>query len=179
MSDIKFRVWFGSREASEDDLARIEEIEVTQEVDKFWEARMRMTMCLDDKGRWQHRPDTVASAFSRVRVEIDPGSGRFVPLIDGPVSNFESHLDSQPGRSTATFAVRDDSVFLDRDEGTEVFRDRKDSEVADDVLTRRTAGHTLFAVAHARWRRGVRQAGRGVPRSGRVREIYGRSGSRR
>ena len=135
MSDVKFRVWFGSHEASEDDLARIEEIEVTQEVDKFWEARMRMTMCLDDQGRWQHRPDTVAAAFSRVRVEIDPGSGRFVPLIDGPVSNFESHLDSQPGRSTATFAVRDDSVFLDRDEGTEVFRDRRDSEVADDVLT--------------------------------------------
>ena len=134
MSEAKFRVRFGSSEASEDDLARIEEIEVTQEIDKFWEARMRTTMCLDAQGHWQHRPDTVASAFSRVRIELDPGNGSFVPLIDGPVSSFESMLDSQPGRSTATFAVRDDSVFLNREEGTEVFRDRTDSQVADEVL---------------------------------------------
>jgi hypothetical protein len=134
MSEAKFRVWFGSSEASEDDLARIEEIEVTQEMDKFWEARMRTTMCLDAQGRWQHRPDTVATAFSRVRVELDPGNGRFVPLIDGPVFNFESMLDSQPGRSTATFAVRDDSVLLNREEGTEIFRDKTDSQVADQVL---------------------------------------------
>ncbi len=134
MSEVKFRVWFGSAEASEDDLARIEEIEVTQEIDKFWEARMRMTMCLDAQGRRKHRTDTVAAAFSRVRVEIDPGSGSFAPLIDGPVSNFESKLDSQPGRSTATFAVRDDSVFLNREDGTEVFRDQTDSQVAEQVL---------------------------------------------
>lgn len=134
MSETLFRVWFGSSEASEDDLARIEEIEVTQEIDKFWEARMRMTMCIDAQGRWQHRPDTVAAPFSRLRIEIDPGSGSFVPLIDGPVSSFESKLDSQPGRSTATFAVRDDSVFLNREDGTEVFRDRTDSQVADEVL---------------------------------------------
>ena len=134
MGETKFRVWFGSREASEDELARIEEIEVTQEMDKFWEARLRMTMCLDAQGRWQHRPDVVAGPFTRVRVELDPGNGRFVPLIDGPVANFESSLDSQPGRSTATFAVRDDSVFLNREEATEVFRDKTDSQVADEVL---------------------------------------------
>jgi hypothetical protein len=134
MSEAKFRVWFGATEASEDDLARIEEIEVTQEIDKFWEARLRTTMCLDAQGRWQHRPETVAAAFSRVRVELDPGNGSFVPLIDGPVSNFESKLDSQPGRSTATFSVRDDSVLLNREEGTEIFRDLTDSQVADQVL---------------------------------------------
>lgn len=134
MGSAQFRLWFGRRAATAQDLARIEEIEVTQEVDRFWEARVRMTMCLDAQGRWQHRPDTVAAAFSRMRIEIDPGSGSFVPLIDGPVSNFESTMDSQPGRSTATFAVRDDSVFLHRDEETEVFRDRSDSDIADEVL---------------------------------------------
>lgn len=134
MGAAKFRVWFGAHEASTDDLARIEEIEVTQELDRFWEARIRMTMCLDAQGRWQHRPDTVAAPFSRVRVELDPGNGSFVPLIDGPVARFESRLDSQPGRSTATFAVRDDSVLLDREQGTEVFRDRTDSQVAEALL---------------------------------------------
>ncbi len=135
MSQARFSVWFGTRELSVDDLARIEEIEVTQEMDRFWEARLRMTMCLDAQGRWQHRPDTMApTAFTRVRVALDPGHGSLVPLIDGPVVNFESNLDSQPGRSTATFVVRDDSVFLNREEGTEVFRDLTDSQIADQVL---------------------------------------------
>jgi hypothetical protein len=134
MSEPRFQVWFGSVQASADDLARIEEIEVTQEMDRYWEARMRMSMCLDAQGRWKHRPDNTATAFARVRIELNPGNGRFVPLIDGPVSNFESVLDSQPGRSTATFAVRDDSVFLNRNEGTAVFRDQTDSAIARSVL---------------------------------------------
>ncbi len=139
MASAQFRVWFGEHQASTDDLARIEEIEVTQELDRLWEARIRMTMCLDSQGRWQHRPDTVAAPFSRVRVELDPGNGRFVPLIDGPVVRLESLLDSQPGRSTATFAVRDDSVLLDREHGTEVYRDLKDSQIANRVLRSVTA----------------------------------------
>jgi len=139
MGTAQFRVWFGTAQASVDDLNRIEEIEVTQELDRFWEARIRMTMCLDAQGRWQHRPDTQAAPFSRVRVELDPGSGSFVPLIDGPVSRFESRLDSQPGRSTATFAVRDDSVLLDREHGTEIFRDKTDSQVAEELLRSVTA----------------------------------------
>lgn len=134
MSEAQFRVWFGKVPASADDLARIEEIEVTQQIDHFWEARVRTTLCIDAKGRWQHGPDKVAKAFSRMRIELDPGNGAFAPLIDGPVVSFDSRLDSQPGRSTATFVVRDDSVFLNREDGTEVFRDKKDSEVVAAVL---------------------------------------------
>ncbi len=135
MSGARFRLWLGDREASADDLARVEEIEVTQEVDRFWEARLKMTMCLDAQGRWQHRPDEVAaSAFTRVRIELDPGDGRFVALIDGPIASFDSQLDSQPGRSTATFVVRDDSVFLHREEANEVYENRRDSELADELL---------------------------------------------
>jgi hypothetical protein len=134
MAGAKFRVWFGDREASEDELARIEEIEVTQEVDRFWEARVRTVTCLDAQGRWRHRPDEVGAAFTRLRVELDPGNGSFVALIDGPISNLESRLDSQPGRSSVTFAARDDSVLLNREEANEVFRDSSDSDIADQVL---------------------------------------------
>jgi phage protein D len=134
MGTPQFRVWYGEREASADELSRIEQIEVTQEVDRFWEARVTSAMCLDASGQWQHRPDEIGAAFTRMRVELDPGNGRFVPLIDGAISNLESTLDSQPGRSTVTFAVRDDSVFLNREEANEVFRDLKDSDIADQVL---------------------------------------------
>jgi hypothetical protein len=135
MGDMRFRVWFGDRAASTDELARIEEIMVTQEMDAFWEAHLRMSMCLDANGAWLHWPGDVAAPFSRVRAEIDIGTGRFVPLIDGPLVSVDAGLDSQPGRSTATMVVRDDSAFLHRDEKVDPpYENRSDSDIVDELF---------------------------------------------
>jgi len=137
MSEQRFRVLFGDSAASEDELKRIEEIEVTQEMDAFWEARVRMALCLDANGAWLHWPGDTAEPFSRVRVEIDIGTGRFAPLIDGPLVSVDAGLDSQPGRSTATIVVRDDSAFLNRDEEVEPpFENRSDSDIAEELFGR-------------------------------------------
>src|SRR5262249_14243997 len=46
-------------------------------------------------------------------------------------------LDSQPGRSTATMVVRDDSAFLNRDEDTEPpFEHRTASDIAEELFGR-------------------------------------------
>jgi hypothetical protein len=137
MGSARFRIWFGDRAASEEELARIEEIEVTQEMDAFWEAHLRLVLCLDANGTWLHWPGDVAEAFSRVRVELDIGNGRFVPLIDGPLVNIDAGLDAQPGRSTATMVVRDDSAFLNRDEEVEPpYENRHHSDLADELFRR-------------------------------------------
>ncbi|MEO7336565.1 MAG: hypothetical protein ABIV63_08290 [Caldimonas sp.] len=137
MSGLQFRIWFGERAASADELARVEEIEVTQEMDAFWEAHVRMALCLDANGSWLHWPGETATPFSRVRIEIDAGDGRFVALIDGPLAAIDGTLDAQPGRSTATLVVRDDSAFLDRDEEVEkAFEKKRDSEVAEILFKR-------------------------------------------
>ena len=137
MATQRFRVWFGDRAASSDELGRIEEIEVTQEMDAFWEARLRMALCLDANGAWLHWPGDKASAFSRVRVELDIGNGRFAPLIDGPLVSIDAGLDALPGRSTATMVVRDDSAFMNRDEEIEPpFEHRAASEIAEELFGR-------------------------------------------
>lgn len=137
MGDTRFRVWFGDNAASEEELARIEEIEVTQEMDALWEARLRMVLCLDANGTWLHWPGDTAAAFSRVRVEVDIGDGRFAPLIDGPLVSIDAALDAQPGRSAATMVVRDDSAFLNRDEEVEPpFENRRHSDLAEELFGR-------------------------------------------
>jgi hypothetical protein len=139
MGDTRFRVWFGNSAASVEQLARFEEIEVTQEMDALWEAHLRMSLCLDASGTWLDWPGDRAAPFSRVRVEIDVGTGTFTPLIDGPLVSIDGGLDSQPGRSTATMVVRDDSAFLNRDEENENLPDNQtDSDVAE-MLFRRFA----------------------------------------
>jgi hypothetical protein len=137
VGDRRFRVWFGDRAASVAELQRIEDIEVTQEMDAFWEATIRMAICLDAQGAWQDWPGDAATPFSRIRVELDIGDGRFVPLIDGPLTGIDAALDSQPGRSTATMVVRDDSAYLNRDEEVEPpFERRRDSDIAEELFGR-------------------------------------------
>lgn len=137
MPEQRFRVWFGDRAATEDELRRIEDIEVIQEMDAFWEAQLRIALCLDANGAWMHWPGETSAPFSRVRVELDTGSGRFLPLIDGPLVSIDAELDSQPGRSTATVVVRDDSAFLNRDEEVEApFEYRSDSAIAEELFGR-------------------------------------------
>ena len=137
MGAPQYRIWFGSRSATADELRRVEEVEVTQEMDAFWEARLRLVLCLDATGRWLHWPGDVSEPFSRVRIEVDNGSGRFTPLIDGPVVSIDAALDALPGRSTATLVVRDDSAFLNRDEDTEApFEHLSDSDIATQLFSR-------------------------------------------
>lgn len=137
MGATRFRIWYGERAASLEELAHVEQIEVTQEMDAFWEAQVRVALCLDAQGRWQQGPGEAAEPFSRVRIEVDLGDGSYTPLIDGPLASVDAALDALPGRSTATLLVRDDSAYLDRDEAIEPpFEGRADSDIADELFRR-------------------------------------------
>lgn len=137
MGEARFRVWFGERAAGEDELRRIENIEVVQSMDATWEARVDVVLCVDEAGSWLHWPGDSAAPFSRVRIEIDPGDGSFVALIDGPLVGIDASLDSQPGRSGATLLVRDDSAFLGREEDTEPpWEFKKDSDIVEELFGR-------------------------------------------
>ncbi len=135
MPGLAFRLYFGETPATREELGLIEEIEVEQEMDVAWEARIRLFLCLDEQGRWRRGPNQFAEPFSRVRVELRV-TDAFVPLIDGPVASYDTALDSRPGRSTVTLVVRDDSVLMNREEAAEVFEERGDDAIAREIFGR-------------------------------------------
>jgi hypothetical protein len=135
MPEFGYRMYFGDRPATEEELGRVEEIVVEQEMDMAWEARIRMYLVTDESGGWRHTAQEFAQAFSRVRVEIGSGTS-FQPLIDGPVAAAQNRLDSQPGRSAVSLVVRDDSVLLNREEQSEVFENKSDDAIATEVFSR-------------------------------------------
>lgn len=136
MGGASFRLFFGDRPATVEELERIEEITVEQEMEMAWEARIKMVLCLDDSGHWKHQSGEFAQPFTRLRVEIKQGEGEFVPLIDGPVAGFAAEMTSAPGSSTVNLVVRDDSVLMNREEATEVFNERINSDLADEMFGR-------------------------------------------
>jgi hypothetical protein len=131
MPFAQFRMFFDNQPADRQHLDMIEEIVVDQEVDVAWEARLKIPICADEKGKWEDEDFAFAQSFARVRVEMQIGSAPFVPLIDGPVVADERPKDAQPGQSALTLIVQDDSVYLNRHEEIRYFDDRTDSQIAE------------------------------------------------
>ncbi|MCP4117242.1 MAG: hypothetical protein GY737_17970 [Desulfobacteraceae bacterium] len=130
MAAIEYRLFFNNTSATREQLDRVDEIRVEQEVDMAWEARVRMAVRVDDRGKWTGEDEDFMAAFSRVRVEIRIGEGAFAALIDGPITGVDSNMNSEPGQSAVTLTVRDDSVYLDLEENVSRFENLPDHEIA-------------------------------------------------
>jgi hypothetical protein len=83
-------------------------------------------------GEWKGK-DAAFAPKKRLRLEIDPGSGKFVPLIDGPIVGSDQTMSSEPGQSRATLVVMDDTVFLNREDDFHLFANKLDHEIAAQV----------------------------------------------
>src|SRR5437762_12322434 len=114
MTSKKFRIYYNGTPATQDQLDRVEEISVEQETDAAWEARLQLSICLDETGNWEHLEESFMAEFSRVRIEIQIDKHPWVPLIDGPLIDCHGELHSEPGKSLVTLVVQDDSVLLHR-----------------------------------------------------------------
>jgi hypothetical protein len=132
----EFRVYFDGTAATKDQLDQIETISVEQQIDMAWEARLEIPIRTSDDGSWTGPEQSFASAFKRIRVEIRIGDGSFVPLMDGPVVGADTRMSSQPGQSSQTVIVQDDSVYLNRNADIERFDDQADHEVARTLFSR-------------------------------------------
>jgi hypothetical protein len=130
MGAIEFKMWFDGTSATQDQLDKVDEIVVDQAVDRAWEAKIKIPVCVNNDGKWEGEDEAWMKAFSSIRVEVNSGDGNFVPLIDGPVVGFDSARSALPGKSEVTVVVHDDSALLNRQSKVEVRQNQKDSDLA-------------------------------------------------
>ncbi|HYY41228.1 MAG TPA: hypothetical protein VE775_00765, partial [Pyrinomonadaceae bacterium] len=70
MADIEYCMWFDGVPATQAQLDRVEEIEVQQEVDLAWEARVQIPVCVNDDGKWAGAEEAWMRNYARVRIEV-------------------------------------------------------------------------------------------------------------
>ncbi|QZZ18787.1 hypothetical protein J5X98_15120 [Leptothermofonsia sichuanensis E412] len=134
MPPVQYRLFFNNTPATRDQLDKVEEITVEQEIDIIWEARLQIPICTDAQGRWSQQDERFLREFSRVRIEVQVGNGAFVPLIDGPIVGFENQMSGQPGQSIKVVRVNDDGVYLGREDQTVPHENRQDHQIAEQLL---------------------------------------------
>ena len=134
MGAVEYKMFFDGTAATVEQLDKIDEISVDQAIDKAWEARVKIPVCVNNDGKWEGEDEAWMKAFTRLRVEVNAGDGKFVPLIDGPIVGFDSARSAQPGRSDVTVVVHDDSALLNREAKVEVRQGMSDSEIAEQIF---------------------------------------------
>jgi hypothetical protein len=133
MGQIRYRIYVDDGPTTREQLDEVEDVSVEQAIDTSWTARLRIPISTDEKGNWGGTNKKFQSPFARVRVELDPGDGKFVALIDGPIVGADRDMSSEPGESFHTVLVYDDSVFLTRNERQFKFENKLDHEIASSI----------------------------------------------
>ncbi len=134
MPATEYKLFLDDKPAKQEHLDRFEDISVQQEVDMAWEARLQLPLCVDENGKWSGEDEDFLAAFKRVRIEVKVGDGEFSPLIDGPIVGSDSKMGSAPAESILTLIVRDDSVYLHREETVESFENKSDGDIARQIF---------------------------------------------
>lgn len=135
MGTVEFKMFLDGESATAEQLDKVDEIVVDQAVDKAWEARLKIPVCVNDDGKWDGEKEAWMKAFTRIRVEVNPGDGKFVPLIDGPIVGFDNARSALPGKSIVTVVVHDDSAYLNRKAKVDVQKGKTDSELAQRIFS--------------------------------------------
>jgi phage protein D len=135
MGLVEFKMFFDGQSATSAQLDKVDEIVVEQSVDKAWEARIKIPVCVNNDGKWEGESEAWMKAFKQIRVEVNPGDGKFVPLIDGPVVGFDNARTALPGKSVVTVVVHDDSALLNREAKVEVHQGKADSDLASQIFS--------------------------------------------
>ena len=138
MATIEYTVFFDSKQADQTLLDKVDEVKVVQEVDKAWEARLKIPVCVNNDGKWEGEEETWMRPYNRVRVEVKIGEAQPVALIDGPVVGFEGEHSTHPGKSIVTIVVHDDTAFLNHEDELAFYPKGTDSEIALQIFSKAT-----------------------------------------
>lgn len=134
MPAVRYRMYVNSQPATRDQLDRVEEIDIDQEVDMAWEARLRIPVCTSTNGSWDGEDEPFLQPFARVRIEVKVGERGWTPLIDGPIVGSDRRMNSEPGQSSLIVIVHDDSAYLNQNEEIDSFQNMSDHEIAREVF---------------------------------------------
>jgi phage protein D len=134
MAASAFRVYFDSAPADPERLDRIAEIRVDQAIDMIAEAQLVLPIASDEAGEWPDPAEDFLQPLTRVRVEVQVGTGDFVPLIEGRVVAQRFEMSGAPNESRAVIVAQDESALMNREDKARAFEDMPPEDIAAAVF---------------------------------------------
>lgn len=134
MAISEYRMWFDNSPADAQRLALIEEIRIDQAIDMITEAQITLPLARDANGDWPGVLDDALQPLTRVRIEVQIGSGGFVPLIEGRVVAQRFEMGGGPNESQAVIVVNDESALMNRADRARLFEAMAPEDIAAQIF---------------------------------------------
>lgn len=140
---MEFKIFYDNEPATQEQHDEIDEIVVEQEIDRVWEARIKIPVSMSEEGAWEGEDEPANQSFTRVRIEARIGEdGDFVALIDGQIVASHNDRSPTPDESNLTLVVHDDSALLHREEEIKRYDGASASEIAQEIFDTAALGGT-------------------------------------
>src|SRR5262249_27746387 len=133
-ASVEYRLFIDNSPITRDLYDEIDTITVEQSLDMVAEARIELQMCMNERGMWSGRGERHAQPYRRVRIEVRNMSSSWVPLIEGESMAANAGMSGDPGQSTVTIVVRDDSMQLNRKIKSFIFLGKSDLEAVRELF---------------------------------------------
>lgn len=134
---IRLQLWLGQtvpRPASYDVMNALTQVQVTNDAENGDGFSITFTLSKGQMGEYRLLQSGIATPFTRVIIGVFLGVSPEV-LIDGVITHHQLAPSNEPGQSTLTVMGRDISQMMNLEERNRSFKQQRDSQIVEQVLS--------------------------------------------
>jgi phage protein D len=135
MSQIAYKLYIDDQPASGDLIDVIQQLEVEDHVDMADMVRLSVAIGIRDGcGSWNVVDENIFERLTKLRIEVNVGSGKTEPLIEAYVIETNTRFANQPGQSVLNVVAMEPTVRMNLKETVRPWPNMADSDIAEELF---------------------------------------------
>ncbi len=135
MADVSYSILIDDAPASLDLLDVIQQIEIEDHAEMADMLRMSVAIAVKDGCvGWSVIDDNTFERLTKIRVNVNVGSGKTEPLIEAYVTEANANFANQPGQSVLNIVAMEPTVLMNLVEDNKAWPNMADSDIADRIF---------------------------------------------
>jgi phage protein D len=135
MADVSYSILIDNAPASLDLLDVIQQIEIEDHAEMADMLRMSVAIAVKDGCvGWSVIDDNTFQRLTKIRVNVNVGSGKTEPLIEAYVTEANANFANQPGQSVLNIVAMEPTVLMNLVEDNKAWPNMADSDIADRIF---------------------------------------------
>lgn len=132
MADVSYSILIDDAPASLELLDVIQQIEIEDHAEMADMLRMSVAIAVKDGCvGWSVIDDNTFQRLTKIRVNVNVGSGKTEPLIEAYVTEANANFANQPGQSVLNIVAMEPTVLMNLVEDNKAWPNMADSDIAD------------------------------------------------
>jgi hypothetical protein len=135
MSQIAYKLYIDDQPASRSLIDVIQQLEVEDHVDMADMVRLSVAIGIRDGcGSWNVVDENIFERLTKLRIDVNVGSGKTEPLIEAYVIETNAGFANQPGQSVLNVVAMEPTVKMNLHDCVRAWPNMADSDIAEEIF---------------------------------------------